>query len=88
MCIGIPVRIIEAGEHMALCEGPNGHEHLNMMLIGPQPEGTWLLGYLGSARQVLSEEEAEQILQAVEDIGAMMRGEEVEIDKYFADSQS
>ena len=68
---------------MALCEGPNGREHVNMMLIGPVPEGTWVLNYLGSARQVLSEEEATRLLQALHDMSAIMRGEEVDVERHF-----
>ncbi|MCP4875195.1 MAG: HypC/HybG/HupF family hydrogenase formation chaperone, partial [Gammaproteobacteria bacterium] len=58
MCIGVPVQIIESGDLMALCRGRNGEEQVNMMLIGAQPEGSWVLNFLGSAREVLSEQDA------------------------------
>ena len=82
MCIGVPVQIIEAGEYMSLCHGRNGEELVNMMLIGPQPEGTWVVNFLGSAREVLSEEDAENINKALDGLVAIMHGE-TDIDSYF-----
>ncbi len=84
MCIGVPVQIIETGEFMALCRGRNGEEQINMMLIGPQPEGTWVLNFLGSAREVLSEEYAEKINKALDGLTAIMQGEiDIDVDSYF-----
>lgn len=68
MCIGVPVQVIEVGDYVALCRGINGDEHVNMMLIGDQPEGSWVLNYLGSARRVLDEAEAMDINQALLDL--------------------
>ena len=64
MCIGIPVRVVESGEFISLCEGRYGRERVNMMLVGQQPEGTWLLNFLGSAREVISERDAIYINKA------------------------
>ncbi|MES9876522.1 MAG: HypC/HybG/HupF family hydrogenase formation chaperone [Candidatus Sedimenticola sp. 4PFRAG1] len=86
MCIGAPVQVIESRGFMALCSGRNGEEEVNMMLIGPQPEGTWLLNFLGSAREVLSEEDAEKISSALDALSAVMSGDEnVNVDSYFPD---
>ena len=75
MCIGVPVQVIEAGDCVALCRGLNGDEHVNMMLIGDQPVGTWVLSYLGSARRVLDESEAMDINRALADLRALILGE-------------
>lgn len=84
MCIGIPVRVLEPGELMARCTGRNGEESINMMLIGPQPAGTWVLSFLGSAREVLTEKDAQAINKALDGLEAIMRGEDdVDIDEYF-----
>ncbi len=84
MCIGVPVKIIEPGEFVSLCEGRNGREQVNMMLIGPQPAGTWVLNFLGSAREVLTETDADHINKALDGLVAIMQGEdEVDIDSYF-----
>ncbi len=86
MCIGIPVQIIESDDYMARCHGRNGNEMVNMMLIGPQPEGTWVLNFLGSAREVLSEHEAGNINKALDGLAAIMQGEtDIDIDHYFPD---
>ena len=86
MCIGIPVKIIKSGEFMARCEGRNGVEDVNMMLIGPQQEGTWVLNFLGSAREVLSEEDATKIDRALDGLVAIMRSSgPVDMDSYFPD---
>ena len=84
MCIGIPVQVVKSGEFMALCRGRNGEEQVNMMLTGSQPEGTWVLNFLGSAREVLSEEDALNIDKALDGLSAIMSGEtNIDIDSYF-----
>ena len=84
MCLGVPVQIIESGEFMSLCRGLNGDEQVNMMLTGPQPEGSWVLNFLGSAREVLSQEDAMNINKALQGINAIMMGEtDIDIDHYF-----
>jgi hydrogenase expression/formation protein HypC len=86
MCVGIPVQIIEAGEFVARCRGRNGEEEVNMMLIGSQPVGTWVLNFLGSAREVISEEDASHINKALDGLSAIMSGEEqIDVDHYFPD---
>lgn len=84
MCIGIPVQVIESGEFIATCRGRNGDEQVNMMLVGAQPEGTWVLNFLGSAREVLTEQEAQNIDKALDGLNAIMSGNSnVDIDSYF-----
>lgn len=86
MCIGVPVQVIESGDLMARCRGLNGEEHVNMMLIGTQPAGTWVLNFLGSAREVLSEDDAMLINRAIEGLGELMAGaEQIDVDQYFPD---
>jgi hydrogenase expression/formation protein HypC len=84
MCIGIPLRVVETGDLIARCIGRNGEESVNMMLIGAQPVGTWVLGHLGSAREVLSDEDAAVINKALDGIEAIMRGNaDIDMDEYF-----
>lgn len=86
MCIGTPVQVIENRGFMALCRGRNGDVEVNMMLIGPQEEGTWVVNFLGSAREVISEEDASQIDSALDALSAVMSGEEdIDVDAYFPD---
>ncbi len=86
MCIGVPVQVVEAGEFVARCQGRDGPVDVNMMLIGSQPVGTWVLNFLGSAREVLSPEDAARINTALDGLAAIMNGEAVpDIDRYFPD---
>ncbi len=86
MCIGVPVKIIESFDFTARCEGRNGIEDVNMMLIGPQSTGTWVLNFLGSAREVLSEDDAMKIDKALDGLAALAAGsQKVNIDDYFPD---
>ncbi len=86
MCIGVPVKIIESGEFVSICTGRNGEEQVNMMLLGKQPVGTWVLNFLGSAREVLTENDARNIDKALDGLTAIMSGEsDVDIDSYFPD---
>jgi hydrogenase expression/formation protein HypC len=84
MCVGIPAQVIEAGDFVARCRTRNGEEQINMMLTGPQPEGTWLLTFLGSAREVITEQDARHIDQALDGLSAVMSNEkEIDVDHYF-----
>ncbi len=74
MCIGVPVQVIDSDDLMALCKGRNGEERVNMMLVGMQPVGTWVLNFLGSAREVISDEDAMIIDKALDGLSAIMRG--------------
>ena len=84
MCIGVPVKVVISGEFMATCHGRNGEEQVNMMLVGAQPVGTWLLNFLGSAREVLTETDASNINKALDGLSAIMSGDDsINIDDYF-----
>lgn len=86
MCIGIPMRVVESHGFVARCEGRGESAEVNMLLVGPQQEGTWILNFLGSAREVLSAEEARRINDALDALEAVMRGDpDVDIDAHFAD---
>jgi hydrogenase expression/formation protein HypC len=84
MCIGQPLRVVETRGHLAWCEADGHGESLDMMLVGEQPAGTWVLGFLGTARQVLSDEEATQARAARDALAAVLRGSG-SVDAYFAD---
>jgi hydrogenase expression/formation protein HypC len=86
MCLGIPMQVVESDEFTALCERRGEQRRLNMMLIGPQPVGTWVLAIMDHAREVLVPERAQQIDEAVSGLEAAMRGE-TDLDAFFADLQ-
>lgn len=74
MCIGIPMRVVESGEIMALCEGRNGRQRVNMLMVGDCPPGSWVLVFLGAARDVLSESDAADINRTLDELEAVLRG--------------
>ncbi|HRK36893.1 MAG TPA: HypC/HybG/HupF family hydrogenase formation chaperone [Burkholderiaceae bacterium] len=76
MCIGTPVQVVQRGEAVALCRGRNGDEQVNMLLVGQQPEGTWVLSYLGWAREVLDADQARDINLALDGMQQIMDGAE------------
>jgi len=74
MCIGVPMKIdrIEgmiAEAETAGADGTVERHSLDMLIVGPQPPGTWVLAFCGAARRVLDEAEAQQILDALAALG-------------------
>lgn len=84
MCIGIPMRVVQAEDGYAWCEGMGQRRQINTGLVGHQPTGTWLLTFLDSAREVLTADDAARITDAVEAVNLVMRGQR-NIDHLFAD---
>lgn len=86
MCVGIPVQVIEADEFFAACRTRSGEERINTMLIGQQEVGTWLLAFLGHAREVITEQDAVHINKALDGLSAIMSGDDnIDVDHYFPD---
>ncbi|MEZ5588378.1 MAG: HypC/HybG/HupF family hydrogenase formation chaperone [Sedimenticolaceae bacterium] len=84
MCIGVPVQVVDGSELTALCRGRNGDEQVTMLLVGEQPAGTWVLNFLGWAREVISEQDAHHINMALDGLGEIMNGaESIDVDHYF-----
>ena len=84
MCVGVPMQVIEPDGSFAWCEADGQRERLDMMLIGDQPVGTWVLGFHGAARQVLSDREASQARAGRRALAAVLSGDG-RIDDFFAD---
>jgi hydrogenase expression/formation protein HypC len=82
MCIGIPMQVLPggAGALVAWCDGRNGREQLDMLLVGAQPVGTWVLAFQGAARRVLDAQEAAGIDRALDALGGALAGDEGSID--------
>jgi hydrogenase expression/formation protein HypC len=85
MCIGIPVRVVHADDHIAECEGREGAVRLDNMLVGAVPAGTWLLSYRGRALRTLTGEEAAHTNAALDALALAMSGEGGGFDAFFAD---
>lgn len=84
MCIGVPMQVVESGPDWAWCEADGQRERLDMVLIGPQPVGTWVLAFQGGARQVMDALEAQQARAGRRALAAVLAGHD-NVDAFFAD---
>ncbi|MFZ2853368.1 MAG: HypC/HybG/HupF family hydrogenase formation chaperone [Rhodocyclaceae bacterium] len=85
MCLSIPMQVVawegEDGD-FAVVERAQGsadqalvrRERVNMMLIGPQQPGTWVLTSLGLAREVIDDAERALIEDALSALSAALDG--------------
>jgi len=72
MCIGIPMQVIESGFGYAVCRAKGITREIDTLLVGEQPPGTWLLVFLQSAREILSEQDARKISDAIQAVDLIM----------------
>jgi hydrogenase expression/formation protein HypC len=83
------MQVVESRSGVAWCVPADGEyaerQRVDMRLIGDQSEGTWVLVFLGSAREVLDAQRARQIHQALMAMDAVVRGDPVDVDALFAD---
>ena len=84
MCIGIPMQVLEHDGSFAWCQSGAQRERLDMMLVGDQEPGTWVMAFLGVARHVLTEQEAARSDAARQALAAALYGEG-QIDEFSAD---
>lgn len=84
MCLGIPAQVVECGEHFARCSGRDGELRIDISLVGEQPPGTWLLCFLGAAREVIPAERAAAITAALAALAAA-EGGATDFSAFFAD---
>ena len=84
MCLGIPVQVLECGEHFARCAGRNGDVRVDLSLVGQQLPGTWLLTFLEAAREVINGERADAINAALNALEAAHDGQ-TDFSAFFAD---
>ena len=66
------MQVKECSFGTALCEGMGLTRQVETLLVGDQPPGTWLLVFLESAREVLSEDDAIKISNAVQAVDIIM----------------
>jgi hydrogenase expression/formation protein HypC len=94
MCIGVPMRIESVDGMVALAareaaDGAVERHTLDMLIVGHQPPGTWVLAFHGAARRVLDPLEAKQILDALAALAIALDAETAEqataLDVLFAD---
>lgn len=86
MCLSIPKQVVawEGEGDFAWVERNGQREFLNMMLLGPQPVGTWVLTSLGLAKEVVEPEQLALIEEALSALAASLDGD-YQADQYFQD---
>ena len=77
MCVGIPLRIVSAKDTEAVATNGARTETLDLALTGPLVPGTWVLSFLGAAREVITEDEAKKITAALAGLERVMAGKEL-----------
>lgn len=85
MCVAIPMQVAQPLGEMAWCTGREGRKLIDLSLVGPQPAGTWLLTFLGAAREVVTAEAALNIDRALDALAAVLAGDESGVESAFAD---
>ena len=75
MCVGIPMKILSVDGLLAQATDGSRTETIDLALTGSLDPGTWVLGFLGSAREVISEDEAAKIRDALDGLASVMAGQ-------------
>ena len=65
----------EPGGDLAVVSRGERRERVNMLLVGPQPLGTWVLVALGFAKEVVSQDELVLIEEALAVLAASLDGD-------------
>lgn len=65
MCIGVPMRVVDASSGYAVCEGMGARREIDMRIVGDQPPGTFVLVFIDAAREVIAPEQAELVARAL-----------------------
>ena len=93
MCLSIPMRVVEWDDEegfFAWVERGEGEtlrrERVNMMLIGAQPVGTWILASLGLAKETIDDENRALIEDALAALDESLHGD-YDPSRHFADLQ-
>lgn len=86
MCLGVPMRVVQCSDLQAQCVDHRGEVTvLDLLLVGPQPPGSWLIGFKGAARAVIDADEAGRIARALAGLQRLVAGEAADLDAAFPD---
>ena len=84
MCIGVPMQVVAVEAGAAWCEGMGERRRVDMLLVGEQPVGSWLLVFLNTAREVIDEAQARRTADALRAVQLALQGE-TRVEHLFAD---
>lgn len=74
MCLGVPMQITSVEGIAAHATDGRETALIDLSLTGPVEPGTWVLTFLGAAREVISADEAAKISAALDGLRALMQG--------------
>jgi hydrogenase expression/formation protein HypC len=74
MCIGLPMRVVEAWSGHAMVAGRDRSETIDTRLVGDVRAGDWLLVFQGAARERLDADRAAEIASALDLLEAGLSG--------------
>lgn len=75
MCLGIPMRVIEAWANGALVAGRGRQAQIDTRLVDGASAGEWLLVFQGAARERLTPERAAEIDATLDLVEAALGGD-------------
>ena len=78
------MQLLADGMGRVPCEGRGQRDTLDLMLIGNQPAGTWVLAFRGAALRVLSADEVRETNDALDALEAILAGD-TDVTAHFAD---
>ena len=84
MCLGIPMQVLSSEFGFARCRAEDGEHEVDIRLVGQVKSGTWVLVFLGAAREVLDADTARRTADALKALELVMQGE-TDVDHLFAD---
>ena len=86
MCLGIPMRILSVDGIAATATDGREVAQIDLSLLGDVLPGSWVLTFLGTAREVIGTEQAAKIGAALDGLRALMAGGD--LGDAFADLES
>jgi hydrogenase assembly chaperone HypC/HupF len=84
MCLGIPMQVISSDFGFARCRAADGEHEIDVRLVGDVQPGTWVLTFLGAAREIMDPVSARRTSDALKALELVMQGE-TDVDHLFAD---
>jgi hydrogenase expression/formation protein HypC len=79
------MRVLESEGAFAWCDGRDGRQRIDLSLVGGQPAGTWLLTFMGAAREVMTADAAARNNRALDALAEVLAGDASGLDAAFAD---
>ena len=77
MCLGIPLRLIARSGIAGQAEDGDKIAQIDLSLVPDAKPGDWVLTFLGSAREILTEDEALKIRAALQGLSDLMAGRDL-----------